>query len=119
MLVTREFSFDASHFLPSYGGKPEPLHTHGWRLGVTLNAPVGPEGMAFDFVRLGEIVRERVLSRLEGKMVNEVVPVASAENVALFAWRALRDLPLFEVRVWESDGCSAACRAEDVEGGPS
>jgi 6-pyruvoyltetrahydropterin/6-carboxytetrahydropterin synthase len=116
MLVTREFAFDAVHFLPSYQGKPEPRHPHRWRLEVTLEAPVGPEGMAFDFVELGEIVKKRVLDRFEGRLLNEVVPVPTAENVALFAWKALRHLPLRQVRVWESEGCSAICREGDVRG---
>jgi 6-pyruvoyl-tetrahydropterin synthase len=117
MLVSREFAFDAHHFLPSYRGKPEPPHAHAWRLEVTLEAPVGPEGMAFDFVELGEIVRRKVLARFEGKLVNEAIPVPTAENVAAFAWKELCDLPLRQVRVWESEGCSAICRAEDVPGG--
>ncbi|MCI0587534.1 MAG: 6-carboxytetrahydropterin synthase [Planctomycetes bacterium] len=119
MLVTREFAFDAVHFLPSYRGSPEAPHGHRWRIEVTVEAPVGPEGMAFDFAELGEVVRRRVVERFEGRSMNEVVPVPSAENVALFAWKALRHLPLRQVRVWESEGCSAICREEDVKGGRS
>ncbi len=102
MRVTREFRFEAAHNLLEYRGACERLHGHSYLLQVTVEAPVGQDGLAFDFARLKEIVEERVLARLDHAYLNEVVPQSSAENVAIWVWERLKDLPLAEVKVFET-----------------
>ena len=110
MRVRREFAFRAAHHLPSYGGEPEPEHEHDWQLVITCEAPVGPEGMALDFHALDGTVEERVIGRVRGGDVNAVVPVSSAENVALWVFDELEGVfPLVEVAVMEAEGCWAIC----------
>jgi len=120
MLVSREFRFDAAHHLVDYGGKCERLHGHTWSLRVTIEAPVGPNGLAFDFVALDRIVRERAISALDHTDLNEVVGQPSCENVAIWIWERLRDLPLREVRVHESPTSFVTYRGPEREprGGP-
>lgn len=114
MRLTREFSFEAAHHLTKLPGGPEPVHGHTWRLHVTLEGPVQKDGMVFDFVKLGEVVKERVLSKLDHADLNTVVDNPSAERVALWVWKALKGLKLLsEVQVWECEGCSVTYR-----GGP-
>ncbi|MBI4574762.1 MAG: 6-carboxytetrahydropterin synthase [Planctomycetes bacterium] len=115
MLVSREFSFEAAHNLHHYKGGTEPLHGHTWRLRVTVEARLGEagEGLAFDFVELAAVVRERVLDRLHNRYLNEVVPQPSAENLAVWTWAQLSGLPLREVVVWETADAFVTYRGGD------
>jgi len=113
MKVTKEFVFDAAHYLPSYEGKCERLHGHTWKLHVTVQGAVGADGLAFDFVKLKNLAMERVIAKLDHQVVNDVVANPSAENIALWIWHQLRDLPLFEVTVWETPTSFATCTAAD------
>lgn len=106
MRVSREFRFEAAHRLENYGGKCEALHGHTWRIRVTVEGPVGDDGLAFDFVRLEQEVRERVLSVVDHVYLNDHIRPPSAENVALWAWDRLSHLPLVEIRVWETPECA-------------
>ena len=102
MLVTKEFEFDAAHRLVNYKGKCENLHGHRWKVQVTLRAPVGKDGIAFDFVELKEIVEERVIKQLDHTYLNDLLPQPSTEHIAMGIWQRLESLPLYEVKVWES-----------------
>ncbi|RPJ40996.1 MAG: 6-carboxytetrahydropterin synthase [Candidatus Latescibacterota bacterium] len=105
MRVSRDFGFEAAHRLPDYGGRCEALHGHSWKLRVTVEAPVGPNGLAFDFLELEREVRAKVLARLEHSYLNDIIEVPSAENLAVWAWGALARLPLAEIMIWESADC--------------
>lgn len=104
MRISKEFSFDAAHNLVNYHGKCENLHGHSYRLRVTLEGPVGDDGMVCDFVLLKQIVEERVLARLDHAYLNDIVEQPTAENIALWIWETLKDQALAEIRVWESPG---------------
>ena len=102
MLVTKEFVFDAAHNLVNYHGTCERLHGHTWRLQVTVRAPVGEDGLAFDFVELKKRVNEKIISRLDHVYLNDILPQSSAENLAIWIWQELKELPLYEIKVWET-----------------
>jgi 6-pyruvoyltetrahydropterin/6-carboxytetrahydropterin synthase len=102
MRVTKEFRFDAAHNLIHYKGKCERLHGHSYRLLVTIRGPVGPDGIVMDFEDLDRAVRERVISRLDHSYLNDLIPQSSAENIAIWIWEQLRDLPLCEVALYET-----------------
>ncbi len=109
MLVTKEFTFDSAHFLPSYNGKCEAMHGHTYRLQVTVDGPLNKEGMVIDFALLKKLVKEKVLEKLDHKLINDIIEVASAENMAIWIWGQLAnssELPaevkLHEVKLWET-----------------
>jgi 6-pyruvoyltetrahydropterin/6-carboxytetrahydropterin synthase len=117
MLVTKDFQFDAAHNLPNYHGKCERLHGHTYRLQVTIDAPVDADtGMALDFAILGDVVEREVVSALDHRYLNEIVPISSAENVAIWIWRKLAGkLPharLAEIRLFETPTSSVTYRGE-------
>ncbi len=113
MLVTKEIEFDAAHFLPHYHGKCERLHGHTFKLAVTLHGKVNPDGMVFDFVRLKDLMTERIFQKLDHRCLNDIMPNPSAENIALWSWHQLRELPIREIRVWETSSCYVVATAED------
>jgi 6-pyruvoyltetrahydropterin/6-carboxytetrahydropterin synthase len=103
LLVSKDFFFDAAHNLPRYAGKCEHLHGHTFRLRVTLKAPLDTwSGMAFDFMDLKRIVDERIVKILDHAYINEIIANPSAEFISVWVWRKLGDLPLHEVKVWET-----------------
>jgi 6-pyruvoyltetrahydropterin/6-carboxytetrahydropterin synthase len=65
MFVLKEFEFDAAHYLPEYNGKCERLHGHTYKLVVKVEGTPDKEGMVIDFIRLKNIVKEEVLSKLD------------------------------------------------------
>lgn len=92
MLVTREFTFDAAHFLTDYYGKCERMHGHTYKLSVTLEGKVQSNGLLIDFVVLKRIVKSRVLDKLDHNLLNDVVKNPSAERVVMWIWDQLSDL---------------------------
>ncbi len=103
MRVSKEFTFDAAHFLKDYHGKCENLHGHTYRLRVSVEGSVQKNGLVMDFVDIKRIVKEKVVDRLDHSNINDVIPQSSAENLCLWVWQQLKpDMPLLcEVRVWE------------------
>ncbi|EKD63036.1 MAG: hypothetical protein ACD_51C00360G0004 [uncultured bacterium] len=112
MLISRDFKFDAAHYLPSYKGKCERLHGHTYKLRVTLEGEVGAEGMICDFAEIKRVVSENVLDELDHNDLNKVIPVPSAENIAVWIWGRIDGkfgiAKLKEVSVWETENCSVA-----------
>ncbi len=115
MFVTKEFKFDAAHFLTDYHGKCEKLHGHTYKLHVTVKGDVKEDGMVMDFVELKKIVNERVISKLDHSLLNDTIDNPSAENIAIWIWNRLKDISgakLYEIKVWETDTSFVTYRAE-------
>lgn len=113
MLITKEFTFDSAHFLPNYHGKCEEVHGHTYKMQVTIQAPVDPKtGMVFDFCELKRIVKEKVVDVLDHKLLNDIIPIPSAENIAMWTWEKLKDLPLYEIKIWETATSFVTYRGE-------
>lgn len=93
MLVSKEFTFDAAHFLTNYYGKCERMHGHTYRLQVTLEGKVQENGLVMDFVVLKRIVKKYVLNKLDHSLLNETVENPSAERVIMWIWDQLKNLP--------------------------
>mgnify|MGYP001598046069 CR=1 FL=1 len=104
MLVSKEFTFDAAHFLTKYHGKCENLHGHTYRLRVTVEGEIGEEGMVVDFLELKKIVKEKVLDKFDHHNLNDFFENPTAELVAKFIWDELKSaLNLYEVILWETE----------------
>lgn len=120
--LSREFTFDAAHRLESYKGKCEDLHGHTYRVRVTVFGDVDEEGMVIDFVELKKIVNEKVLSLLDHKYLNQIIPQPTAENIARWIWDRLQPVlrtekrRLYEVTVWETADSFVTYRGEGHEG---
>lgn len=99
-----------------------PGHGHNYRLTVTVGGAVdGRTGFVVDLALLDRLVRERVVERLDHRMLQEAIPefradgggkIPSGENLALWIRDELRDhLPpgvrLLAIRVGEDDDLAA------------
>jgi 6-pyruvoyltetrahydropterin/6-carboxytetrahydropterin synthase len=121
-LLTVTGGFASAHALREYGGPCERLHGHNWRVEATVAAHgLDGRGLAVDFkVLKGHL--DEVCRRLDHRYLNELEPFdrlnPTSENLARYLSeeleRSLRGVEpevwVYEVRVWESDGASAAWR---------
>ena len=111
ILVTKEFEFDAAHQLPNYAGKCEQLHGHTFKIHVTVKSRIRADsGIAYDFLDLKKIVNDRVVDILDHKYLNDFLVHPSAENLCLWIWENCSDLPLYEIKVWETPTSCATYR---------
>ncbi len=106
--LTRRYRFSAAHVLARpewsrsrnhvvYGMCANPAgHGHDYGLVGTVGGEVDPaSGRLLPLERLDAVVRARVVSRLDQRLLNRDVPafeteVPTAENIARFAWDALK-----------------------------
>ena len=115
MRLEVEFHFAAAHRLPRQDGPCRRLHGHNYQLSVALEGEVDPgSGLIFDFGDLKNVVRERILSQVDHRDLNEVLDNPTAENVARWIWEALEPhLPgLCEVTLHEIPDSSVTYRGQ-------
>ena len=126
--VSREITFCYGHRLLGYEGKCRYLHGHNGKLVLTFEtSELDDQGMVVDFGEIKRVVGGWIDENLDHQMIlhrdDPAVPVLAelgepvfvmdrtptAENIArLIAEFALsQGLPLVEIRLWETPGCSA------------
>jgi 6-pyruvoyltetrahydropterin/6-carboxytetrahydropterin synthase len=87
--VTRTFSFDAAHQLPWHPGKCRRLHGHTYRLEVSVEGPIGSQGIVCDFADLDAVVREQIVERYDHTFLNDSLDNPTAELLAEDIWKRL------------------------------
>jgi 6-pyruvoyltetrahydropterin/6-carboxytetrahydropterin synthase len=60
--------FAAGHFVSYDGDRVEPLHGHNYRLGVTVEGPLGQNAYVFNFVTLKRLMKQ-VTDELDHRMI--------------------------------------------------
>lgn len=91
-VITKEFKFDACHNLLGYTGKCRYPHGHTYILRVSIkNSPSYDHSMVMDFGVLNEIVKEKIINKLDHKNLNEVLDGinTTAEDIILWIWKNL------------------------------
>ncbi len=108
MRVTRTFGFEAAHRLPWHPGKCRDLHGHSYRLEVTVEGPVGEQGIVIDFADVKEMVQREVVDRFDHRYLNDLVDNPTAELLASEIWKSLEaaGLSVCRIRLWETSDCS-------------
>ena len=110
MRLSKTFTFDAAHHLPDYKGKCANVHGHSWTLEVVVEGKVNEKtGMLIDFGLLKSLVQNNVLEKLDHHDLNTIIPNPTAENIAVYVFKHLKDLlsltesdiKLTEVSIWE------------------
>ena len=109
MIVTAKLDFSAAHRLHNpdrddewnrriYDKCDNPGgHGHNYVIEVSVEGEIDPEtGMVIDLKRLKEIVRARVVNRVDHKNLNEDVDflrgtIPTAENLARAFWSEMKD----------------------------
>ncbi|MBW3614980.1 MAG: 6-carboxytetrahydropterin synthase QueD [Actinobacteria bacterium] len=102
--VTRTFSFEAAHQLPWHEGKCRRLHGHTYRLEVTVEGPVGDNGIVVDFAEVKAVVEREVVDRYDHQFLNDFMDNPTAELLAAEIWKAVEaaKLGVSRIRLWET-----------------
>jgi len=110
--VTREFKFDSAHFIEGYKGDCGNTHGHSWRFSVTVaRNGLDSMGIAIDFKVMKSLINDLIVSKLDHKFLNEVLPFnPTAENLAVWIFTQLQSelddeylgLYLQSVKLWEN-----------------
>lgn len=93
--ITRQFFFDAAHYMPHMreGHAYRQVHGHSFRVQVTLRGHPGPEtGWVMDFAALDAILDE-VRGELDHRLLNEIggLSTPTLENICLWLRQRLAD----------------------------
>jgi 6-pyruvoyltetrahydropterin/6-carboxytetrahydropterin synthase len=105
--VTRSFRFEAAHQLPWHPGKCQRLHGHSYRLEVTVDGPIGDNGVVVDFADIRAVVDREVIERYDHQYLNDLLDNPTAELIAQEIWKSLEaaDLHVGRIRLWETADC--------------
>lgn len=131
--VTREIDFCYGHRLLNYEGKCRYLHGHNGRAVISIEGEkLDQRGMVLDFSDIKRTVSTWIDENLDHRMIlNRADPVVpflqemgeplylieenpTAENIAklIFEQTRLQDVPIVEVRLWETPRCFASYKAD-------
>lgn len=105
MLITKEFTFDAAHYLTNYHGKCENMHGHTYKLHVTVEGEINKNGLVIDFITLKQIVNEKIIDKLDHSNLNDRFKNPTAELVSKWIWKQLSNIKvakLKQIKLWES-----------------
>lgn len=135
MIVTARLTFSAAHRLHNpnrdaawnrrtYDKCDNPRgHGHNYALEVSVKGTIDPEtGMVIDLKKLKDIMRDRVVDRVDHTNLNEDVEflsgvIPTAENLARAFWQqlapAITEGALYQIVLHETERNSVTYRGED------
>lgn len=84
--ITKIFTFEAAHHLPSHTGKCRKVHGHTYKLEVTVTGRKqniakykSDSAMVMDFHELKDLVEEHIISQYDHTYLNDMFLVPTAE----------------------------------------
>lgn len=114
MLIYKEFTFEAAHFLPSAPpGHPNArIHGHSFHVRVTVEGePDAATGLVIHFDDLAAAIRD-VRAALDHQFLNEIEGLGppTLENITVWVWNRLaaRAPGLYEVHI-SRPSCHEGC----------
>ncbi len=135
MIVTAKLDFSAAHRLhnPAFDGEWNRLtydkcdnaagHGHNYFIEVSVSGKIDPQtGMVIDLKKLKDIMRARVVDRVDHRNLNEDVDflrgvIPTAENLARSFWKelapAIDEGALYQIVLHETERNSVIYRGED------
>jgi 6-pyruvoyltetrahydropterin/6-carboxytetrahydropterin synthase len=96
MIIYKQFSFDAAHFLPVVpeGHKCGNMHGHTYRLTVFIEGhPDEKSGWIIDYGDLKKSIQP-VIEKLDHHLLNEILGLENptSENLAIWLWHKIKPL---------------------------
>ncbi len=134
--VTRIIDFSYGHRLMDYDGECRHLHGHNGRAEIDIESDqVDNRGMVIDFADVKDRVKVWIDANLDHRMIlrsdDPLVPVfeelgeahyvfdsnPTAENIArhIYEMTSSAELPISEIRLWETTNSFATFRPSPVE----
>ena len=117
MEIFKEFRFEAAHRLPNVARSHKcwQLHGHSYRFVVTVEGPVDPKtGMVIDYKDISKVVKREVIDVLDHQYLNDIQGLENptSEVLSMWIWHRIKELPLKEVRVFETSTAGATYRGQ-------
>ncbi|WP_312474689.1 6-carboxytetrahydropterin synthase QueD [Neobacillus sp.] len=105
VLVSKEFTFDASHHLHCYEGKCKNLHGHTYKVIFGLSGFVDKRGLMIDFGDIKDIWKNEIEIVLDHQYLNETLPLmnTTAENIVVWIYEKMKDALATEERINKYD----------------
>jgi 6-pyruvoyltetrahydropterin/6-carboxytetrahydropterin synthase len=93
VLVSKEFTFDASHHLHCYEGKCKNLHGHTYKVVFGISGYVDDRGLMMDFGDIKEIWKNEIEIHLDHRYLNETLPPmnTTAENIVVWIYEKMKE----------------------------
>lgn len=93
ILVSKSFTFDASHHLHCYEGKCKNLHGHTYKVIFGISGHPNEIGLVMDFSEIKELWKEEIEPYLDHRYLNETLPKmnTSAENMVVWIYEKMQD----------------------------
>ncbi|WP_066061985.1 6-carboxytetrahydropterin synthase QueD [Neobacillus soli] len=106
VLVSKEFTFDASHHLHCYEGKCKNLHGHTYKVIFGLSGFVDKRGLMIDFGDIKDIWKNEIEIVLDHQYLNETLPLmnTTAENIVVWIYEKMKYALATEERINKYDG---------------
>ena len=76
----------------------EPLHRHDFKYDITLRASLNEEGYIEDFRKVEDLLK-KINVKLEGRSLNEILPLPTTENLAYYIFREVKEVFPSAVRI--------------------
>ena len=117
--ISREFNFEAAHFIPNHKGACKNLHGHSYTGEVVIAGPLSEDmGMVMDYGDLKDIINDEIVDKYDHAMLNDHFSMPTAEIMVeafydgLYNILALNhpDVRLVEVSLKETRNSRAICR---------
>lgn len=124
MKIGKIFQFEAAHYLPDKEvyGKCRNLHGHTYTLILEIEGKLQEEGWILNFSKFGEIIKKSILTKLDHSCLNDYIKIPTAENIALYIYRSLKecfkneDIRISKIQLYETKNSYAVLEfGEDYE----
>ena len=105
MTVFKECTVEIAHKIPGHQTCGT-MHGHSTKIIIGVRGPMNlTTGMVIDFKSLKTILQKEIISRFDHSCLNDVLPIPTAEYLALFIFKQLnwRGLDVVLVRVHETE----------------
>lgn len=93
VLVSKEFTFDASHHLHCYEGKCKNLHGHTYKIIFGISGFLDDRGLMMDFGDIKDIWKNEIEIHLDHRYLNETLPPmnTTAENIVVWIYEKMKE----------------------------
>ena len=101
MFAMREFQFSSAAALDV---DEKIMQGHNYELRVMVKGSPDEKGVIQDTRIIEKIVNQEIISKLDKKNLNDIIPNPTMERISTWIWSKLKPSVkgLYEVRVWEN-----------------
>jgi len=126
--VTKEFTFDAAHYLKDYDGACQNMHGHTYKCQITVSdqkyyrppMPTKDEmNMVMDFAELNRVIKKRLMPYLDHQTLNDSLKMEqpTAERILEWIYTQLSEefpftISIEKIRLWETPTSYATIEKE-------